>query len=309
MWQRFFFCDKGLFLQNLHPVVSLAYIGVLLVLSFLFNHPLYLFGLLVAVVLAILTVDGLAVWLSYLKLSLYISILIMLINLLVVKVGQTVIWWGPDLPVLGQVRLSLETLSFGVTMCLRLVTVISIFCLLNLMVHPDKILYLFAGFSSKSALVLVLATRMFPLLFSRLQSIREVQELRGMHWEQGSLIQRIKNTVIFFHILVLSALEDSLEIAEAMQVRAFGSGLRSYYHREVFRNRDFICLGSSLLAIVLGIYVQVHGYSTVEFYPVLEPLVKGPMTFIGLAAVFIFLSLPIIFSWGWTGWPCIRARI
>ncbi|MBC7325587.1 MAG: energy-coupling factor transporter transmembrane protein EcfT, partial [Moorella sp. (in: Bacteria)] len=62
MFEQFFYQDKGLFLQRLHPAVALTYLGLLLVLALLFTNPLYLLGLLLVVILAIGAAQGLAAW-------------------------------------------------------------------------------------------------------------------------------------------------------------------------------------------------------------------------------------------------------
>ncbi|QGP93864.1 Energy-coupling factor transporter transmembrane protein EcfT [Neomoorella glycerini] len=309
MFEQFFYQDKGLFLQRLHPAAALTYLGLLLVLALLFTNPLYLLGLLLVVILAIGAAQGLAAWEIYLRISLGMAVLVIILNSLVARAGETIIWWGPRLPVIGRLTVSLEAVCYGAAMGVRLLTIMSVFCLYNLIVHPDKVLGLLARFASRSALVLSLATRMFPAMVRQLDNIREVQILRGVDFHAGTLTERFSRYAALMNILLLSSLEDSLEIAEAMQARAFGSGRRSSYRQDAWRPRDSLCLGSTLLALAAAVYGQVRGCSTFSFYPQLDYLIKGPMTVILLLIILLALSVPVVLSWGWQRCPYFKAKI
>ncbi|OIQ56536.1 energy-coupling factor transporter transmembrane protein EcfT [Moorella thermoacetica] len=309
MFEGFFYQEKGVFLQSLHPLAAVFYLGGLLVLTLLFTNPLYLLGLLLVILLCIAAVRGWETWETYFRLSLSMMILVIIINPLLVRTGETVIWWGPRLPVFGRLTVSLEAVCYGAAMSVRLLAVISIFCLYNLTVHPDKVLSLLARFASRSALVLSLATRMFPAMLRQMENIREVQAMRGVDFQAGTLKERLSRYAALMNILLLSSLEDSLEIAEAMQARAFGSGKRSCYRQDTWRPRDSLCLGGSLLALAVAVYGQAKGFSTFSFYPQLGYLIPGPMTVVVLIIILLALSVPVVLSWGWQRCPYIKAKI
>lgn len=309
MFDQFFYQDKGLFLQSLHPAAALTYLGILFVLALVFTNPLYLLGLLLVVVLAISAARGLAVWEIYLRLSLGLLLPVIIVNALLTHAGKTIIWWGPRLPVFGRLTVSLEAICYGAAMSVRLLAIISIFCLYNLIVHPDKVLSLLARFASRSALVLSLATRLFPTMVRKMVNIQEVQMIRGVDFHTGTLKERLPRYAALMNILLLSSLEDSLEIAEAMQARAFGSGRRSCYRRDTWRPRDSLCLGGALLALATAVYGQAKGFSTFIFYPQLDYLIKGPMTIIILIIIILSLSVPVFLSWGWQRCPYFNVKI
>ena len=309
MWVSFQYQDNRRLLQHLHPVAALVYLGVLGGLTLVFAHPLYLLGLLVVILLAIQAVDGLKGWELCLKFTLGMSLLILLINLLVVRAGETVIWWGPRLPVLGELTISVEAICYAATMCVRLLDILSVFYLFNRMLHPDQVLRLFSRFAAQSSLVLSLSTRMFPFLLREVHNLQEVLSIRGVDFRKGTGKERLQKYLSLFNLLLLNALENSLETAEAMQARAFASGPRSRYRKEVFRPRDFLCLTGSLLALCVTIYGQIYNYSTFHFYPQLGYLISNTMTLVVLGIILVLLSLPIIISWGWQHCPYFNARI
>jgi len=309
MLQRFFYQEKGLFLQSIHSAVALFYIVVLLALALIFSHPVYLIGIFIVVALTIWAADGLAAWEGYLKIALGMVLLIMVINPLVVRAGQTVLWHGPYLPVLGRLTITLEAICYGAAMGVRLLDMVSIFCLYNLIVHPDRLLNLFSRFAHKSALVVSLAARLFPVMAASMNSIKEVQQLRGVDFQTGTLKERAGKYSALFNILLVSSLEGSLQMAEAMQARAFGSGPRSCYRREFFRPRDALCLAGSIFSLAVSICGAVHGFGNYTYYPQLGYLFDGSATVTVLVAVLGGLSLPAVLSWGWQRCQYLKLKI
>lgn len=309
MLEKFFYQEKGLFLQSLHPATSFAYIAILMVLSLIFYHPFYLTGLLMVILLAIWAAGGLAAWEGYLKAGLWLIVLIMLINPLVNHNGYTVLWQSPDLPVIGQLTVTMEAISYGAAMGLRLLNLVSIFCLFNLIVHPDRFFSLFATLARKSALVVSLATRLLPVMANAMKNIREAQQLRGVDFSKGTLLERAAKNASLFNILLVSSLEDSLQVAEAMHARAFGSGPRSRYRQDIFRPRDGICLACSIFSLGVSVYILLHGVGTYTYFPELSRLLNGSATLLVLAAVLGGLSLPAILSWGWNYCHYLRLKI
>lgn len=309
MLQQFFYQEKGLFLQSLHSAAAFFYIAALLVLALIFSHPLYLTGILIVTALTIWAADGLAAWEGYLKITLGMVLLIMVINPLVVHAGQTVLWHGPHLPVLGRLTITLEAICYGAAMGVRLLDMVSIFCLYNLIVHPDRLLNMFSRFAHKSALVVSLATRLFPVMAASMNNIREVQQLRGVDFQAGTLKERAGKYAALFNILLVASLEGSLQMAEAMQARAFGSGPRSCCRREFFRPRDGLCLAGSFFSLVIAIYGIICGSGTYTYYPQLGYLFDGSATVTMLAAVLSGLSLPAVLSWGWQHCQYLKSKI
>ncbi|MCL6610352.1 MAG: energy-coupling factor transporter transmembrane protein EcfT [Peptococcaceae bacterium] len=309
MPDKLFYREKGLFLQSLHPLAAFVYLGTLLVLALAFANPLYLLGILLVVALAVREADGLEAWEGYLKIALFMMVPVMIINPLVVHAGKTVLWEGPRIPVFGRLTVSLEAVCYGAAMSVRLLDIISVFCLYNLIVHPDRALNLFSRFAGRSVLVVSLAARMFPVMVRELERIRGVQQMRGVDFNSGSARERIKKYSSLINILLLSSLEGSLEIAESMQARAYGSGPRTCYSRNPWRPRDALCLSASACALVAGIWGLLNGFGGYTFYPQLDCLISGPGTVAVLLIVLFSLSVPVMAGWGWRRCHYLKSKI
>jgi len=306
---KLFYEEKGLFLQNLHPLAAMVFLGTLLVLALAFTNPLYLAGILLVIALTVWGADGLAVWENYLKIGLAMMLLVMIINPLVVHAGKTIIWHGPDIPFLGRPTVSLEAIYYGIAMSVRLLDIISVFCLYNLIIHPDKALNLLSRLAQKSALVISLATRLFPAMARNIENIKDVQRMRGVDFNRGTLKTKLRKYFSLINILLLSSLEDALEIAESMQARAFGSGPRSCYSRDLWRPRDALSLAGSALALLAGVWGLTHGHGGYTFYPQLGYLIDGAGTVAVLVAVLLSLSIPVILNWGWRHCLFLKSKI
>ncbi|MGB9803900.1 MAG: energy-coupling factor transporter transmembrane component T [Desulfofundulus sp.] len=309
MFDSFFYRPKGLFLQSFHPATVLVYLMVLLILSLVYDHPLYLLMLFFLLALLIREADGVAAWEGFMKAGVFLMLVVMVVNPLVIRAGRTIILHGPEVPFLGKLDISMEALYFGAVSSLRLLVIISIFCLYNLMIDPDKILNLFARVAGRSVLVITLATRLFPTMVRDLQRIREVQQLRGVDFDTGSLWQRARKYSGLYNVLLLSSLEGAMEIAESMQARAFGSGRRSVYSRNLLRPRDFFCLGGSVLALLAAVWGLHYGCGRYSFYPEADLLIKDRATLVVLFVVVSYLSVPLILSKGWKHCRFLQSKI
>ncbi|MGB9662954.1 MAG: energy-coupling factor transporter transmembrane component T [Moorellaceae bacterium] len=302
MLDRLLYRDKGVFLQQVRTTVTLTYLGALFALALLFSHPLYLAGILLISLLAVLAAQMVEEWEPYFKMGLGTAVLIMVINALVFRLGKTM--WGT-----GWMKVSLEAICYGAAMGVRLLTITTVFCLFNGLVHPDKLLRLFSRWAFKSALVVSLATRMFPLLVRHWFNAWEVLQMRGVDYAGGGWKERLKKYSWVLDMLLLSSLEGAWQVAEAMEARAFGTGPRSCYQQEPTRPRDFLCLASSLAALGLALYAKMQGYGDFKYYPQLDPLLPNTSVIVFLAMIMIFLAGPLFLSWGWRLCPCLRSKI
>lgn len=300
--------DKNTFLQNVHTVFLLIYLAALLLLPLILSHPLYQLGVFLIIISAVFVSDAVEECLPFLVMGIWIAMFVIILNPLIAQSGSTILFNGPELPVMGRLRITLEAICYGATMGVRLMAIILAFALYNAVVHPDKVTGIFSRFAWKSSLVVSLATRMIPTAARDLYSAREVQQMRGVDFDSGSFGERIKKYSWLVEVLLSTLLEGSLETAEAMQARGFGSGRRSSYYSELVRPRDYFCLFSGLAAFAAAIYARLKGYADFSFYPQLDSFIVGS-DLIWLGVIMLCLVFPLILSWGWKHWPYLRSKI
>ena len=67
------------------------------------------------------------------------------------------------------------------------------------------------------------AVRFVPVLAEEAQTIMDAQKARGLELEKGGLLKKIRNYIPVLIPLIVSAIRRSLELAEAMESRAWGA--------------------------------------------------------------------------------------
>ncbi len=303
MLSSLFYEDKGTLLQTLHTASLLFYLGVLFAASLVFSHPLYLLGVFGVAVLGVVAAGALEKWELYLRAGIWMALLVLLINPLASRAGETLLWKA------GPVRISLESICYGAAMGVRLLATLTIFCLASATVHPDRLLALVSRFAFRSALVASLATRMLPRAARDLEAAWEVLQLRAGSLKAGGLKARLEKLSLLFGVLLTSSLEGALQAAEAMQARAYGSGPRSSYRRERVRPRDLFCLGAASAAACLLVAAKVSGQGDYVYYPRLGALLAGPESLVLLLLLVFSLAVVPALSWGWKCWPSLRSKI
>ena len=266
--------DKGTAIYRLHPWCKLAWIASVFVLALLFNNPLYLLLFFLSTLPLVLAAKVGREWASLLKFFLFLCLLIIVINALVSNRGSHVLYQASfAIPIMGTPKITLEAILCGVGNSLRLLAIISAFTILMFTIHPDDLMLAMikARLPYKSVLVTSLSTRFVPALIDDAQCITDVQKCRGLEFEKGGRIQKAKNYMAIGIPLLSNSLDRAVQVAEAMESRAFGSGQNRTFYKELKISRfDAITLACALLPCVVGIAMRCLGQGVYEYYPVLQ---------------------------------------
>jgi energy-coupling factor transport system permease protein len=145
---------------------------------------------------------------------------------------------------------------FGV----RLFAVISSTSLFFLTSTPDELEQVMRWFHLPPdfVMVFVIAVRFVPVLLLDALQIMDAQRSRGLEFDKGNFMRRLRNSIPIIVPLIAVALNRSLDLAEAMDSRAYGAVKRptSLYHLKL-RRRDYFVLAIIAGASALGLYVAL----------------------------------------------------
>ncbi len=284
-------------IHRLNPLCKLLWCAGILVLALILDHPLFLLLLFLSTLPLVFAAGVIKEWASFIRLALYLCIAIIIINALLSYSGAHVLYQAPfRVPVLGIPTITLEAVVFGVAMCLRLLAIISAFAVITLTVHPDDIMLAMIKLKLpyKSVLVTSLSTRFMPTLVDDAERITDVQRSRGLELNRGSLFKRMKNRIHIIMPLLSNSLDRTVQVAEAMESRAFGSGSNRTYYRDIKLNTiDVISLVLAFSPLAFGIFVSVSGYAAYRYYPALGALNLGIDTWSAMA-VLTLLSASLV---------------
>jgi len=249
----FEFKKKNTFVHNLDPRTKLAITICYTVLSLSFSSilPLTLYIITLLPLLVLGKIVG--KWLTSIKGLAFIVIFIIVLNT-----------W-------------LNSLDFAISMCLRIVLLVSAFSIFFMTVHPDELasslLAMKVPFSF--TFTLSLATRFIPTLALEAQNIIDAQRSRGLELEKGNIITRVRNMVPILIPLIINSIKRAFSIAEALESKAFGTmSTRTNYFELKMRKRDYFIIGMMIIFVVgvftiyfAGIFPFFFNFNLKLFFP------------------------------------------
>jgi energy-coupling factor transport system permease protein len=275
--------------------VAACYLGAPCVIALLYDSPVVLAGTLIGIIGA-----GIAAGLGRelagaARLALPLVLLVALVNPLVSREGLTVLIGGPVVPVLGRVDITLESLVFGCVAGARVLVVILAFALFSAAVDPDKVLRLFRRLSLRSALTASLATRLVPVLGRDAERLSDAYRLRAPRPADGARLARIRRGATLTRALAAGALERSIDLAAALEVRGFGTGSR---HRPTpnvrpWSRHDFAFAGATLTIVAAAAAGAITGLAGFDPYPSLQ-VAAGPADFAVAVTFTALLTAPFM---------------
>ncbi|RLI36844.1 hypothetical protein DRO55_02705 [Candidatus Bathyarchaeota archaeon] len=103
------------------------------------------------------------------------------------------------------------------------------------------------------------AIRFVPVMAEEAQTIIDAQKARGLELERGNFIRRVKNYVPVLIPLLVNSIRRSLELAEAMESRAWGaSPKRTNLYVLKMKRSDYYMIITSLIILVLAAYIRLY---------------------------------------------------
>ena len=147
----------------------------------------------------------------------------------------------------------------ALAMTLRFVVLVESFSVFFLTTSPD---YLGLALEQSRmpyefAFAFTTAVRFVPVLAEEAQTIMDAQKARGLELEKGNLLKRIRNYIPILIPLIVSAIRRSLELAEAMESRAWGAAKkRTNLYLLKLHKGDYLLLGITVIVLIAAIYVS-----------------------------------------------------
>lgn len=213
-----------------------------------------------------------------------LGVMVIAVNAIASQRGATILLRGWEMPVLGQIDVSLEALVEGAVLALRIIVALLVFSVWSACVDPDRILRAIRPIAARSALTATLISRLVPLAAADAARLGEASALRGPAAApvgKAAIARR----------LVAGALDRSVDVAATLELRGYGLGTRSRMprHRRVAGEIPLLVCG--LLSLVLLIAAGLGGVAAFDAYPRIE-MDTGAAT-LGLAAAIVaFAWLP-----------------
>jgi energy-coupling factor transport system permease protein len=233
-------------IHNLDPRIKFIYVCAVFVAAILFGELIPLIALFLLPIPFVLLAGVQKEWLRSLRGAAFLSIFIFVVN-----IASSFFTSGYALTAVALENAAAMTLRFVV-----LVESFSVFFLttspdhLGLALEQSRVPYEFA-------FAFTTAVRFVPVLAEEAQTIMDAQKARGLELEKGGFLKRIRNYVPVLIPLIVSAIRRSLELAEAMESRAWGAtkNRTNLYALKLHRG-DFALLAITIAILAVAVYVR-----------------------------------------------------
>jgi energy-coupling factor transport system permease protein len=236
--------------------------------------------------------NGVRAYAKALRPLLIMFVVIVLVNPVTNHRGMTVLFHlfgNPGMPVTWEATLR------GLCSGGMLMSVFVWFQCYQALITNDKFMYLFGRIAPTSALVVSMVLKLVPVTIRKYHEIEESQSaLRVSSDSVDGRKGRIRSAVRVSGVLLSRTMEDSIETADSMRARGYGSGRRTRFSNYRLAPADVICIVVlAALLVVVGSLIVVANRS-VNFFPIIripdDPVLNGTL----LAAYALLLLAPLL---------------
>ena len=274
-----------------HPLVNFLYFTLVLVFSMVLRHPLAQGVSLLCACIYAVQAEGQRAVLFCLKWCLPVFLLTALFNPAFSHEGVTILLYLPT----GN-PLTLESILYGVSAGVLLVTVMVWFMNSSRVITSDKFIYLFGRVIPALSLVLSMTLRFIPKFKSQLAAVVEAQRSIGRDISQGSLLRRMKLAVSVLSIMITWALENAMDTADSMKGRGYGLPGRTAFSIYRLDDRDKSALAFLLLCafcLVMGTAASAFSF---RYYPGIRAGARTPLALSFLRVYAALCAMPILLN-------------
>jgi energy-coupling factor transport system permease protein len=261
------FRPTGSPLHGVRPGVVAAFALVPCVAAVAFDHPGVLAAALACVVV---TAAGARVGRELrhaARLAVPLALLVAAINPLVSREGLTLLARGPEVPLYGQLDLTLEAVVYGAVAALRVLVVVLAFAVCSAAVDPDDMLRGLRRVAPRSALTASLATRAVPLLARDAERLSEAYGLRAAGVRDG----RMRKGAVLARALAAGGLERAMDTAAALELRGYALGTRRSGRAPRPWSADDVVFALAAAAMVaMAVGAGIAGIAAFDPYPLLR---------------------------------------
>jgi len=234
-------------IHNLDPRIKFLYVCTIFVAAIIFWELIPLTILFLVQVPFVILAGVKREWLRSMRGAAFLAIIIFLTNFIFrfINAGYVVI--GSDL-------------EYAFAMTLRFVVLVESFSVFFLTTSPDHL-----GLALEQTHIpyefcfaFTTAVRFVPVLAEEAQTIMDAQKARGLELESGNFLKRIRNYIPILIPLIVSAIRRSLELAEAMESRAWGAtkNRTNLYVLKMHRG-DLVLIAITAGILATAIYIRL----------------------------------------------------
>lgn len=233
-------------IHNLDPRIKFIYVCAIFIAAIIFSELLPLIVLFLIQVPFVILAGVKREWLRSLRGAAFLATIIFMTNFIFSFIS-------------ANYTFTVSNLEHAIAITLRFIVLVESFSVFFLTTSPDHL-----GLALEQTHVpyefcfaFTTAVRFVPVLAEEAQTIMDAQKARGLELERGNFLKRIRNYIPILIPLIVSAIRRSLELAEAMESRAWGATRdRTNLYVLKMQRGDFFLLVITILILAAAVYVR-----------------------------------------------------
>jgi energy-coupling factor transport system permease protein len=233
-------------IHNLDPRIKFIYVCAIFVIAIIFWELIPLIVLFIIQIPFVILAGVKREWIRSMRGGAFLATIIFITNFAVAYIG------GRGLA---------ESLENAIALTLRFVVLIESFSIFFLTTSPDHLGLALeqTGIPYEFCFAFTTAVRFVPVLAEEAQTIMDAQKARGLELERGNFLKRIRNYIPILIPLIVSAIRRSLELAEAMESRAWGATKKrtNLYVLKMHKN-DFLLIAITIGILATAIFIRLY---------------------------------------------------
>ena len=170
----------------------------------------------------------------------------------------TIFNWRPTL------NITVERTFYALSQLVRVFSLASVTILIPYSLNPAHYGVTFHGLGlpDKIAYAMELTMRFIPTFGRDFQLTLDAQRARGYEIEKlrGGLITQVRKLAPLIVPVTIHAIAGSEDIIDAMDLRAFGVGPRTWLEQLRYRRRDYVLIVLAVLLLIFSVIFSLFGY-------------------------------------------------
>jgi energy-coupling factor transport system permease protein len=247
------YLERGTAVHNIDARTKLFSAISIFGISLCFNHPIYV----AFITVLVLAIGRFAKALSNIWRLRYILILLFAFSTITWPFfveGSSLIWsWGP-------LRLSVESILYGLAMGLRLATFVATGILFISTTRNEELTngLIRMGMPYGIAFAFSTALRLVPTFVGAGAQIIQAQLSRGLDLETGGVFKRIGKFIPQAVPLFIYAIHYTNYLSIALESKGFSpESKRTFYYEPYMKKRDYLVIFLSLSILAIMIYMRI----------------------------------------------------
>jgi energy-coupling factor transport system permease protein len=182
------------------------------------------------------------------------------LNFVSAHLGRTTLFALPDnIPALGG-PYTLEALAFGAANGITVAAAIIAAAAFSLLLNPHDVMEALPKALSRTGTAIAASMNLVPSVSSSFTQVSEAQRMRG--WQPKGPRSWAEVVVP----VVLTSVEGSIQLAESMEARGFGSGPRTSMDTRRLTQNDWLLIAMSAMAVAIFVLADLAGWAA-GWYP------------------------------------------